>query len=84
MRAAPESWSKYTTINVEIEEEVNFIKFFLWIHFACHSFLFESLFQLGLLTLNLLSLLVLHKALWNGSFIKSDKGVTLMEKNTAS
>ena len=25
---------------------------------------------------DLLSLLVLHKALWNGSFMKSDKGVT--------
>ena len=28
--------------------------------------------------LNLLNLLILHKALWNGSFIKSDKGVILI------
>ena len=63
-------------INVEIKEEVKFIKFSLWIHFACHSFLAESLYQLGLLISNLLSLLVLCKALWNRSFMQSDKGVT--------
>ena len=30
-----------------------------------------------LLKLNLLDLLVLQKALWNGSFMKNDKGVTM-------
>ena len=30
------------------------------------------------LILNLLSFLVHHKALWNGSFMKRDKGVTFM------
>ena len=58
------SYKECLHINIDIEDEVNFIKFSLWIHFACHKFLSESLFHFGLLIFNLLSLLVFHEALY--------------------
>ena len=56
------------------------MKISLLINFAKHTFLSESLFQLGLSILNLFNLLVLHQALWNGSFMKSDRGVTYIDR----